>query len=211
MSDKPDDLVTCQACNGTGAIATKALCVDCPECLGNGTITRNSPSPVDSVEDAMAYDEALINQSIEKELHDSGNPMPPDLVVAMTIWGEARGESVEGKRMVAAVIRNRAAIMSRVTGYPVCLSVSDVCLKPHQFSCWSEGKFVQEDPDDDSPEWGECVAAANEILSDSYISPTTAANCYSDSSKSRPGWADRMEYLGKVGHHLFYFNASWRG
>ena len=54
-------------------------------------------------------------------------------VLALTIWGEARGESVEGKVAVGCVIRNRLQ-------HPVRFGATytDVCLSPSQFSCWSE-------------------------------------------------------------------------
>jgi hypothetical protein len=50
------------------------------------------------------------------------------LVVARTIWGEARGESVDGMRAVAAVIDARTANgKSHVA----------VCTQPKQFSYWN--------------------------------------------------------------------------
>jgi hypothetical protein len=50
---------------------------------------------------------------------------------ALTLYGEARGEVVEGRIAVASVIRNRAARKFRGT------TIADVCLYPGQFSCWS--------------------------------------------------------------------------
>jgi spore germination cell wall hydrolase CwlJ-like protein len=50
-------------------------------------------------------------------------------VVALTLLAEAEGESFEGKRMVAEVIKNRAIAN--------CRSVREVCLSPLQFSCWN--------------------------------------------------------------------------
>lgn len=53
-------------------------------------------------------------------------------VLAVTLYGEARGEPIEGKVAVGCVIRNRVKDpVSRFgTGY------RSVCLAPYQFSCW---------------------------------------------------------------------------
>lgn len=50
--------------------------------------------------------------------------------LALTLYGEARGEPVEGRIAVGSVIRNRAA-----RGYRGG-TIAEVCLYPLQFSCW---------------------------------------------------------------------------
>jgi N-acetylmuramoyl-L-alanine amidase len=50
--------------------------------------------------------------------------------LALTIYGEARGEPIEGQIAVGCVIRNRA--LARKESY------KEVCLEPKQFSCWNE-------------------------------------------------------------------------
>lgn len=158
----------------------------------------------------MTTETSEVDRDIERELSEQVGASPPDLIVAMTIWGEARGAPVDGKRAVAAVIRNRAAIISRNTGYPMLLSASQVCLAPGQFSCWVNGKFVQTELDD-SLAWVDCVAAAKEIFLDSYDPLIVATHYYAQSPATRPGWTDGMEYVCKVGSYLFYFDPSWRG
>lgn len=56
-------------------------------------------------------------------------------VLALTIYGEARGEPVEGQIAVGNVIRNRVAAASFNTTKE---SYRTICLKEHQFSCWNE-------------------------------------------------------------------------
>lgn len=51
--------------------------------------------------------------------------------LSLTLWGEARGEPIEGRVAVASVIRNRAR--ARYRGQ----TIAEVCLWPAQFSCWS--------------------------------------------------------------------------
>lgn len=52
-------------------------------------------------------------------------------VFALTIYGEARGESLEGKAAVANVIKNRKRSGRWGATY------ESVCLAPYQFSCWT--------------------------------------------------------------------------
>lgn len=49
-----------------------------------------------------------------------------------TIYGEARGEPLEGQVAVGCVIRNRV-----LSPYRWATSYRGVCLEPLQFSCWS--------------------------------------------------------------------------
>lgn len=53
-------------------------------------------------------------------------------VLALTIWGEARSERVEGRVAVGCVVRNR--LQTRRWG----ADYKSVCLAPWQFSCWKE-------------------------------------------------------------------------
>lgn len=49
-------------------------------------------------------------------------------ILALTIYGEARGEPIEGQIAVGCVIRNR----TNGKGF------SQICLAPKQFSCWNK-------------------------------------------------------------------------
>ena len=62
--------------------------------------------------------------------------------LARTIYGEARGESRQGKIAVACVILNRVKRKKmcgwrEINGYKVA-TVAATCLKPWQFSCWNK-------------------------------------------------------------------------
>lgn len=71
---------------------------------------------------------------------------PGPLLLAATLYGEARGEAALGKRAVAWVVRNRmkaAAKHVAVRGRSHPLfgdgTVAGVVLRPWQFSCWNKG------------------------------------------------------------------------
>lgn len=54
------------------------------------------------------------------------------VTLAKTMWGEARGEGIEGLSAVAHVVFNRVA---RQTYWGK--TIEEVCLRPYQFSCWN--------------------------------------------------------------------------
>lgn len=59
-------------------------------------------------------------------------------VMARTIFGEARGEPIEGMEAVANVIMNRAKISEKKGRYWWGNGIIGVCQKPYQFSCWNK-------------------------------------------------------------------------
>jgi N-acetylmuramoyl-L-alanine amidase len=58
--------------------------------------------------------------------------LPDRVVLALCIWGESRGEPVEGQIAVGCVVRNR--LQAAVNTAP---RWRDVCLAPNQFSCFN--------------------------------------------------------------------------
>lgn len=53
--------------------------------------------------------------------------------LALTIYGEARGEPIDGQVAVASVIRNRyESHKDKYDGF------KQICLEPRQFSCWNK-------------------------------------------------------------------------
>ena len=54
--------------------------------------------------------------------------LPKEEILALTIYGEARGEPIDGQIAVGCVIRNR---VERLNSY------IKVCLAKEQFSCWN--------------------------------------------------------------------------
>lgn len=56
-------------------------------------------------------------------------------LVGLTIYGEARNQSLDGKVAVGCVIRNRLWSKENFGGN----TYKDICLAKNQFSCWWEG------------------------------------------------------------------------
>jgi len=133
-------------------------------------------------------------------------------LLAITIYGEARGEPLAGKIAVASVVLNRFKKNSWFGK-----TLKDVILKPYQFSCFNEDDpnrikllaiaqnwdmFYQKDK-----VLRECYDIASKfldpnditILKDNVFSAThyKTKNCKAD-------WADKMQLTAVIGNHEFY-------
>ena len=130
------------------------------------------------------------------------------LIMAATIFGEARGEVYSGKVAVAWVIRNRAANPSWWGN-----SIASVCLKPYQFSCWNsndpnsdkvkEFAYAKDLSDFlDKPIYQECLLAALMVLRGKHPDDTMGSTHYHTHSIS-PDWSKGKVGV-RIGNHKFY-------
>ena len=123
------------------------------------------------------------------------------------IWGEARGEPIEGKVGVAWVVRNRVMATRWGGTYP------DVILQKKQFSC-----FNIEDPNHhkvlgaitptrngnwQNQVYRECRWVANGVLNDWIQDNVKGANHYHAKGIS-PYWTEGHLSIEEKGDHLFY-------
>lgn len=126
---------------------------------------------------------------------------PHDLhILALTVWGEARGESKKGQQAVAEVILNRA----KDSRWPN--AVADVCRQRWQFSAWN--------PDDPNRVKMEYLSLSDITLRRAYRAALDAmegagiarnANHYfAPGTIAMPGWAKDMELVAEIGRHQFY-------
>lgn len=120
--------------------------------------------------------------------------------LARTCWGEARGEPMEGKIAVAAVILNRWRSGRWFAGR----TIAETCTKPYQFSCWLESdpnrtKLLAVDLRDRM--FRECVAAALQAIGGE--DPTDGSTHY-HALHVRPAWARDKTPTRVIAHHLFY-------
>ena len=128
----------------------------------------------------------------------------PDTLLAMCLWGEARGSGALGIAAVACVILNRMKLKG--TG------VREVILARKQFS-----SFNQEDPNHDklayplkygsTEAWERCASIAALALNGILSDPTGgASHYYADSMPKPPYWADEKKgwkQTAKIGGHTF--------
>lgn len=144
--------------------------------------------------------------------------VPPSLTntlaLALTVYGEARGESLLGQLAVASVIDNR-----RKDGRWGASFLS-VVLAPRQFSCWNEtdpnrATLLRIADQMSTPEgqvslqkdriWHRCLWIADGVMRQLVPSPVAGATHYfSTSLPVPPTWARTGRFIQKIDAHLFY-------
>lgn len=131
--------------------------------------------------------------------------------MAGTIWGEARGDGIEGMEAVACVIHNRFHARKWFTGYHIenGVKVPDIkqtCLKKYQFSCWNRkdpnfSKIIRLNKSDKT--FCLCLEIATRVLSGKLPDFTNNATFY-HTRAVRPKWAQHHSPCYETEHHLFY-------
>lgn len=135
-------------------------------------------------------------------------------VVALTLFGEARGEDPGGRIAIANVIRNRAT-----TGRFGGPTFRGVCLHPLQFSCWTElgGASNYHVLIDTArliiagtaagPVLRECQWIADGLIANSFVDSVKGATHYLTTSlyaTHPPSWAAHARVLVQLGSHVFF-------
>lgn len=120
-----------------------------------------------------------------------GGLTAPLLCLAMTIYGEARGESILGQLAVAQVVVNR----TKHIAYP-----SDICavaFQPKQFAPAEKITDITE-----PRAFLLALRIADEILQDPPADPTKGATHFFSGSQT-PYWTHTMLVTGRIGDHIF--------
>lgn len=126
-------------------------------------------------------------------------------LMALCVWREARGESMEAKRAVAWVIRNRADKPSWWGGP----SIASVVLHPYQFSSFNHNDpNATKMPTPQDPAWIASLIAAYEAYAKSSNDISEGSVDYFDKSMDAnpPPWAidGSLEHVCDLGSFHFY-------
>lgn len=143
------------------------------------------------------------------EIRGAVRTLPARAVLALTIYGEARGEPVEGQVAVGWVIKNRAAKRMQ--------TIQEVCLAPAQFSCWwgddvnalrvrdrARRVLLGEVPAD--ARWLAILQVAHQVLVGAIADPTAGSDHYLTTAlyeSDPPAWAKTMPVVAVIGRHTF--------
>jgi spore germination cell wall hydrolase CwlJ-like protein len=135
-------------------------------------------------------------------------------ILALTLYGEARGESAEGKIAVGSVILER--VDHRAWDGK---TIQEVCLKKYQFSCFNAGDpnlgkltAIAENWDAamaTDPALNDCYGIACGLI-DGRIPRTpeiAAAHCcqyLTPAARKSADWWKSMNMVARVGGHEFY-------
>ncbi len=129
-------------------------------------------------------------------------------LLSLLVYGEARGESLDGKAAVAWVALNRAK-----KGGWFGDTLKDVILKPYQFSCFLPGDSNFSKLEEISREFDaflendqvfrECYYIARGVL-EGWIMDVTHGALYYHSRKISPKWSSSYTKKTEIGNHIFY-------
>lgn len=131
--------------------------------------------------------------------------------MALTMWGEARGQGEEGMLAVGHVIHNRWRSRGQYGAY-----VTDTVSQAWQFSCWNP-----EDPNRhamlnihalpvasrDYRLWLNAKQLAYDILQGHSADPTGGALFYHTTDVA-PRWSEGVTPVRQIGNHLFFSDAN---
>ena len=127
---------------------------------------------------------------------------PEAIVVCLALWGEARGESPEGKLGVLYVLHNRAKRRSK--------SLKEIALQPLQFSTFNEddpnrARLLKADQSD-LASWAACEAIYGIYEAGWTTDPTLGSTHYFAHNIVTPKWGPgHPDWIGKtvIGRHTF--------
>ncbi|KAI2693228.1 cell wall hydrolase [Pseudomonas sp. TNT3] len=130
-------------------------------------------------------------------------------ILARTLWGEARGESLVGLIAVAWTIRNRVNDGKTTSWWGE--GYAGVCQKPWQFSCWNRNdrNYVYLSGAKTIPfrEFAQAQIAADLVMAGKAPDPTGGATHYYATTMSNPpAWAKNANQTLKLGSHIFFNN-----
>lgn len=128
-------------------------------------------------------------------------------IAARTIFGEARGESRQGKIAVAYTILNRFNSKRWYGG----TTLTQVCMRPFQYSAWNwydTNLMKMLGLKDDDLQLADCRNVMQLVLDGSVDDPTEGGTHYHDSSISAPSWTNGATLTAMIGTLSFYKNVS---
>ena len=132
------------------------------------------------------------------------------ITMAKTIYGEARGEQMEGQIAVGWVIKNRASAAHRRAHFGDGTPRS-ACLAPFQFSCWNSSdpnSAVLRRMKSSDPKLRPFITLARSVLQGTDPDPTYGATHYYALSIALPRWAIGKAPTTTIGQHRFFANIA---
>ncbi|KAK9882351.1 hypothetical protein WA026_020873 [Henosepilachna vigintioctopunctata] len=142
----------------------------------------------------------LFNFLFTAKLFESVSALTDREIFAKTVYGEARGEPVEGQIWVAWVIKNRARANKKYWGGS---KIGDVCRHPYQFEPWN-GKtdIIITEP----AVYKRIKTLTDQIYDDPPSQDPTDGSQYFHSTymKKYPSWVKNCKKTRTIGHHIFY-------
>jgi hypothetical protein len=183
------------------AVATTSTAVT----LGNGTVVQAQPATSVTVKlpSAIAAEAAWLQKGgwglhALVERFAAGAPLDEQAnCIAVAVYHEARGETLEGQLAVAKVIMNRAASGK----YPP--SWCGTVKQPWQFSFVNPRTGVMPGVDEASASWRKALGITRLAVANAV--PTLGNDVlWYHADYVAPSWGRRLSMVQKIGTHIFY-------
>ncbi len=127
-------------------------------------------------------------------------------ILARTIYGEARGESISGQEAIASVVLNRLKFSQKKGRYWWGNSIENICKHPYQFSCWNKNDpnfALLNRVDEADINFCICKRIALRAVSGLLEDKTSGATHY-HVKNILPRWSVGKIPCAEIGHHIFY-------
>lgn len=127
--------------------------------------------------------------------------------MARTIYGEARGEYKKLSGGLAPLMAVGNVIMNRFQAQPrYGDDVTEVCLKPYQFSCWNGNDPNREiilKVDENDKVFKICIEISTHLFKNEWPDLTKGSTHYHTAS-IKPDWSENWVPRVRIGSHIFY-------
>lgn len=127
-------------------------------------------------------------------------------IFARTLFGEARGEYAQSG-LAAFIAVGNVIINRKKRGGKYGGTLSEVCLKPQQFSCWNSHDpnrvLIQEERLDQDPLFRCCQKVAQQLTEGTWPDLTKNSDHYHATSCT-PFWSRKEKVRLRLGNHIFY-------
>lgn len=173
--------------------------------LGNGQIAQAQPAQSVTVQltRSIAAEAAWLRGAgwplyALVDRFSAGAPLDEEAKwIAVAVYHEARGESLDGQLAVARVIMNRAASGK----YPS--TWSGVVKQPWQFSFVNPRTGQYPSIDESSAAWRRALGITRLAINNAVPSVSTDVLWY-HATYVAPSWGRRLTFAQKIGTHIFY-------
>jgi len=126
-------------------------------------------------------------------------------ILARTLYGEARGEYPQSGPAGLIAVAN--VIVNRFKKGGFGQTITEICLKPRQFSCWNTNDpnrpLLQQESLERDSLFKICQKVAQKVTKGIWPDLTRESDHYHATS-CRPSWARAEKVKLRLGRHVFY-------
>ncbi|CAA7619524.1 putative Cell wall hydrolyse [Magnetospirillum sp. LM-5] len=152
----------------------------------------------------------LVDIALTPDADLGQGPPPPGSsldVLARTLWGETRSESLRAKEALAALVVNRLRHAEAMGGrYWWGNSINEICRRPGQFPCWSKPCRLLTVTMEDRA-FRVAVRTARRAMAGILADPTGGATHWHRQTELPP-WTRGRFPMAEIGPFLFYANVE---